>query len=376
MKGSQRATLAIGYAALFMGWLLSTASIVADEGRLYAPPRTERAQLLRPELYRIAIENQVSGSILLSRDQGKTWLPLGRVIVPIDRVVHLMWDFEFTASDWGYVGAVTATAVNAIHVKVAHPSKHAAVFSILPKEFQDEKPVSTSYKDSPSTLFTDIPGGKGLFGGEASLRLGDPLYLATTVNGTLDPWPDYYAPAIGDVLVFIAQRAPVPTWSIEFDNIVGGEVRFYRGDDTPVVLGRVLQRISGSGRFLGGIFENGGRIRANHPGVIDVKTAPPGQLGGFQIVPEVHAHSENLAYIKGSPVYMVLAPVEGLYKPLEGEMPLFSGFIRPGDLVEAKVNGEWGPMPLSVGKDFTGLKHVEAFRIRPATDRVAELASP
>ena len=300
----------------------------------------------------------------MSTDQGATWEVIGAVLKPDYGVLHPIQDAEFTASDWGYIGSITAAAVNAIHLKSGQNGKHGTVFSFLPLEFYDDAPITASYRDNDASIITDIPGGSGIFGTLTAVRVGDPYFLQSPIDRKLLPWPPNHAPQIGETLVIISQLPPITNWTIEFENKFGGNVTFFDGQN-PKIIARVFRPVTGVGRFGGGIFQTVGRIRANHPGVICISTSPFGQEGGFQIVPAFHCNEYNLAYVKETPVYMVLGPASADSIALEGTNPLYSSFIRAGDIVEAKINGSWGAFPEASGKDFTVLKNVEAVRIRP-----------
>lgn len=326
------------------------------------PPQMLRATMDGAESFRVLIENKALGHVMVSLDKGESWHLLGTVLSPISalREIH---DSEFTASDWGYVGAITATSVNAIHVKVAHPGKHALIFSLLPAELYDPKGFQTSYRDNPSSIFLDIPAGTCLFGGPWSFRLGDPLYWIH--EGVWASWPEDKVPMVGDVIGFVSKVAPDPKWMIEIENVKNGRVVFTTANGHAVPIARVLQPFGGSGRFLGTLFQDVGKIRANHPGVIDISSSPVGEQGGVQIVPFFHSKEPNLVYVHSSPAYMVVGALDDQVA-LEGQSPLFMGYIRPGDIVLARVAGEWVPFPKSVGKNLSGLKQVEAIRIIPA----------
>ena len=328
---------------------------------VFVPPQMSRPDMADRESFRMTIENKVLGSVMMSLDKGVTWHLLGTVRSPLSALRDI-YDAEFTASDWAYVGSVAATAVNAIHVKVTQPGKHARIFSILPAEFSNPEGFQTSYRDNPSSIFLDIPGGTGLFSGDWGLRLGDALYGVSGSEWV--PWPEDRVPKDGDVLGFIAREAPSSSWMIEIDNVKDGRVMFVTGNGTPVQIAKVVQPFSGSGRFLGTFFQDVGKVRANHPGVVDISTSPFGERGGVQIVPFFHSKAPNLGYVHHSPVYMVVAPMEG-DPPLEGREPLFMNYIRPGDEVTARVKGEWVPFPVSIGKNVRGLTMVEAIRITP-----------
>jgi len=314
------------------------------------------------ERYRVLIENKPGGRILVSFNLGKTWTQLGKVNQSDDGGAHHITDNEFTASDWANVGAVAASSVNAIHIKVGQPDKHALVFSILPRELWDDH-LYTTFRDQACAIGTNIPAGTALFQAMAAPRVGDPLYLVTGENWV--PWPDGRAPERDDVLGIVARRSRLRNWVIEFENKPGGLVWLTVGREPRQKIARVHKPVSGTGRFTGGMFQSLGRIRANHPGVIDIKTSERGALGGFQIVPFFHGSSDNLKYVFTSPAYMVVKSANADGSPLEGTFPLYTSLIRPGDIVDAKINGRWQRMPTSIGKNLDSLRHLEGFRIRP-----------
>lgn len=341
------------------------ASGIVSADLLVAPPQQLRAKTEGKETFRVLIENTLLGRVMVSVDRGNNWYLIGTVRTPISALRDIR-DAEFTASDWGYVGAVAATAVNAIHVKVAQPGKHARIFSILPEELSGPKRFQTSYKDNASSIFVDIPGGTSLFSGRWGVRVGDPVLLLE--NGEWVVWPENRFPVIGDSIVLVARAMPDPEWYIDIENVKGGAVTFVTANGTPMHIAKVIQPITGSGRFLGTIFQEVGRVRANHPGVIDISTSPMGEQGGIQIIPYGHSKSPNLAYVHSTPVYLIVAPV-AKSGPLEGQSPLFMGYIRPGDVVQARIAGKWQDFPSAIGRDFSALRHVEAMRIMPAVDK-------
>lgn len=338
-----------------------------------APPQSNRAVMPNEEAFRIQISNAVSGSIMLSRDRGITWQIIGAVIQPISGRIHHISAGDFTASDWGLVGSITATAVNAIHVKVSQENPHSWLFSILPKESMDGMMVG-SYRVDSASIFTDIPGGTAIFGGAESLRCGDPLFLSSD-NGNLIPWPDKKAPEIGDILVIISGAPRTTDWQLEFDNEYGGSV-WWSENGKVKRIGRVMQPVSGTGRFEGTLYQEIGRVRANHPGVICVSTSPQGEIGGFQIIPSTHANRPALAFVRSTGAYMVVGPLNQDSPYLEGQFPLYMDLIRPGDIVECKIRGEWQQIPSTVGKNLTIFENfLEAIRIRPA-DRPLQTINP
>ena len=72
-----------------------------------------------------------------------------------------------------------------------------------------------------------------------------------------------------------------------------------------------------------------GRIRAAHPGVIDVSTSPNGEIGGFQIIPRDHAMSPEMTFTRTKTQWMVVGPLWALDESMEGLPPLFSDYLYP-----------------------------------------------
>jgi len=240
---------------------------------------------------------------------------------------------------------------------------HARVFSVLPRALQEQGPTG-SYRAASASLLTDVPAGAGLFGPAASPRVGDGLYLERFLTGELVPWPEDRAPQLGDRIVIVTRAAADPPDAIEIENHWAGLVEGVWGGERRV-LGRVYRPLGGSGRFGGTVYQAPGRIRANHPGVLCVSTSPYGILGGFQIVPAYHANAETLRYVKSTTAYLVVGPANLEDPGLEGAAPLYLGAFRPGDRVEARVEGRWGPLPVVEGKKGSALEGIEALRLLP-----------
>lgn len=329
-----------------------------------APARHDRAPAAGPEHHRIRIVNRLFGAVQVSHDQGRTWRLVGRVLRPDPGKLHAIGDREFTAADWAPLGAVAATAVNALHLKADQGEAHAAVFSVLPAELAVSGPTG-SYRDAEASILTDIPAGTGIFGAEAAPRVGDAVWRERFPGGELEPWPAGRAPAVGDRVVLLCRAPASPPGVIEIENSWGGLVR-QRVGATWRVLARVYRPLGGSGRFGGTAYQEPGRVRANHPGVLCVSTSPRGETGGFQIVPAFHANEVTLTYVKSTTAYLVVGPANLDDEPLEGHAPLFLGSFRPGDLVEARIGGVWMALPEVAGKKASALEPVEALRLHPS----------
>jgi len=132
------------------------------------------------------------------------------------------------------------------------------------------------------------------------------------------------------------------------------------------LIGEVFKRVWGIGRFEGGQYGDVGRIRANHPGVIDISTSILGHGGGFQIIPDEHGNSPEMTNAVLKTQWMVVGPPDVTDPSLKGTAPLFSYFIQPEYrdesyqnetwrenllnrfLVDVKIKGKnkWRPMPV------------------------------
>lgn len=95
----------------------------------------------------------------------------------------------------------------------------------------------------------------------------------------------------------------------------------------------------GCGRFTGTQYADLGRIRANHPGVIDISTAPMGVIGGFQIIPRDHSMSPEMTNARLLTQWMVVGPLYALDESWEGSEPLFNDYLYPCFTPAMKADG-------------------------------------
>jgi hypothetical protein len=264
------------------------------------------------EVYRWRLENAPGGLVEASEDGGRTWRQLGRVVRPAVAVA-----VGFTASRWGQDGTVVASGANAVHVKVGQaPGGRGLIFSIWP--------AGASW--APHGILTDIPGGRGIFGGRFSAFVGNPVLVEGPGGGfTAAGW----TPAPGARVVVVVRRPLRFPVELEFENRFGGLVRARYLDGSEELVAVVLRPVAGVGRFEGTQYVGVGRVRANHPGVIDVSTSPVGQVGGFQIIPRDHAHSPELVGAVLGTQWMVVGPLNPFDASPQGTAPLFSAFIAP-----------------------------------------------
>ena len=322
----KRSVILLAFCALFALSLPKARATTPEHGP--SPAVQAENDVETVEIGRVRLHNIKNGDIEGSRDEGKTWTIIGHVTVPCIKVNVL----GFTASKWGADGTVVATAVNAIHLRSGYNAKEnrGVIWSLAPMAENMAGRNSLQQEISPqSAVYTDMPGGTGIFGGPFTPFLGNPLFLDNDRNNVLAPLPSGYVPKLGDSWVWQVRRPKRYPREIIFENRFGGLITMqYRGED-PKVIGQVLRPVVGIGRFVGSFFSDPGRLRANHEGVIDISTSPRGAVGSFQIVPANHAMSTEVHYIRELTQWMVVGPVSATDPSYEGTAPLFTRFLRP-----------------------------------------------
>lgn len=290
------------------------------------------------EFLRLRVENRAGGAIEASRNAGEDWLTLGGVVAPATAVNPA----GYTASKWAQDSSVAASAVNALHVKVAnHPETgRGIVFSIVPAGT-----ITGAAQGRGSTsIVTDIAAGDGIFGGGFAPYVNSPVSLESAPDR---PVPEDYVPADGDRLIIRVLEPPRRVAWVDFENRFGGLITARSIGGEEKIIGTVLRPVVGIGRFDGTLDAAPGRIRANHPGVIDISTSPKGMIGGFQIVPSGHAGSPEVTYVRTGTQWMVVGALNALEPTWEGVAPLYSGYLRPSYRADDIRHEDWMPRLLS-----------------------------
>ncbi|MCC7478575.1 hypothetical protein IT575_08975 [bacterium] len=282
--------------------------------------------LRQRESFHIIIDNRQDGEIVVEVDGQQR--VAGHVLAPVAKTNPA----GFTASGWAEPGHIAATAVNAIHIKTNHDytAGKAEIFSLVPKEFADfDVTQYKSYFNSSSTLFTDIAGGAEIFGGQCAPLVSSRVEVRTGGASNWLAMPLGYVPAAGDSLrITVERRKYQPEW-IEFENRFGGLIWIKEIGLEAYPIGQVLKPVAGSGRFTGTQYAELGRIRANHPGVIDISTTKMGIIGGFQIIPRDHSMSSEMTNARLLTQWMVVGPLWALDESWEGTEPLFNDYLYP-----------------------------------------------
>lgn len=245
----------------------------------------------------------------------------------------------YTASKWCAPATVCATAVNAVHMLVNVEEDRGRILSLVPA-------VTVAPAAAAGAFFSlDMPAGTGIFGGFAPL-----VGSAVTILGREGERPLDGVPAGGETLII---RSTLPRrphdWMVDIENRPGGRVIVWEPEG-PRVIARVMRPIGGVGRFGGTQFQEGGRIRASHAGVIDIATSPRGEVGGIQIMPLIHAlTSPEMASAWKMTQWMILAPLPG--EELAGTAPLFKNAFVPGTQMQDRLEDMWstyGRKPLAL----------------------------
>lgn len=385
--GTRLAAVLVGV----MGWAMPACAL--DRGQsedvvvppLYLSPSTTVLPK-STELRRLLIENSAGGAIQGSRDGGKTWTQLGKVVRPIQGGIWLPTVKPYGVLAFNFLRGpsnVFATAVNAVHLRFSDPTgyelplnpkdplvtPHGA--SLLPREIIED-PASTP----AHAALTDIPAGTGIFGPDWSPRVGSRIYLGDGQNWRSIPYaqgPDVGTPGRSKLLI-VTEKQPNEIEWVEFENTQGGQVLVKReGETEPVRVAKVLQPVRGIGRFVGSeLIPRPGVIRANHAGVFcigttdaksDPSSIPPKTdvneiRGGFQIVPSHHYQDQSMS--NGGDhgyVYMVVGPWEDpsnldrYDRGIDGQYPLFRhGFQAGGGQTYMRFRGDplWYELNLAI----------------------------
>jgi hypothetical protein len=263
--------------------------------------------------------------VAISHNKGKTWDQIGTVLSPAQKVN----DRAFTASKWVQDGEVAAVAVNAIHIKCGYNKKmdRGIVFSVLPKDFSSVPDGYNSFYSLNSSILTDIPAGRSIFGEKDAPYVGNKVQQFDA--GGKGVQTAELAPIIGAKYLLVVEQPQKYPRAITLENRFGGKIVWVDSDGSQKIIGQVLRPVLGVGRFPGTKYTDVGRIRANHAAVIDVSTSRLGKVGGFQIIPAEHGMDEEMGSARTKTQWMVVGPPAVGEQSLEGLAPLFKYFIRP-----------------------------------------------
>lgn len=284
---------------------------------------------------------------------------------------------SYSASAWGSPGGVSASAVNAVHILVSVENGKGRTISIIPKE------TIAPAAGTNAAFVLSSAADSGIFGAWAPPSGSEVFVLSP--GGVTGRLGKNVLPKTGDTLMIRVYQQQTP-YFVEIENRPGGRVTAWDSSGYSVIA-RVIRPVAGTGRFEGTVFQEGSRLRANHPGVIDFSTAGKGAVGGFQIIPWDHAlKSKEMQGAWDMTQWMIIGPTDGV-SMLAGSAPLFSRSLVPGpsdgerlwdvwstygrmSLVLARVSGgEWQRLPAISGRADQALKEITHLRIYyPASD--------
>jgi hypothetical protein len=345
--------------------------------------------------FTIEIENVEHGIIRAVYPDGY-YVELGTVRRPATTVGFSaagFWAAYYTKAQDGTFSNVIASATNNFHMKFGPQETYN------PLDFQDWSnvpagmprpwiPRQVTVAPFPewqrilawatpqnNIIYTDIHGGDSIFGGRYSPYIGSPIeYL--TPDGTWESLDNLYYDGNFDrgvpenlrIRVYQASTSRGLPVYFEFENWAAGDtvagihkdsngrVLMHTQDGATRHIADLIQRVQGTGRFGGSEYAHHASVRASHPGVLCLSTAP--QVGrtydaelraGFQFVPANHAKFLNYNLNQNSFIdrdqWGIIAHVgatsdalfdsryvidgEISYNPIwEGVAPLFSGFLN------------------------------------------------
>ena len=260
----------------------------------------------------------------------KAVMPAGEVVT-LGKVlmtpVKTNWP-AYTASKWCEPSTVCASAVNAIHILVNVSNDRGRIISLVPS-------VTVAPAAERGSFFSlDMPAGTGIFGGFAPF-VGSSVRLLH--EGIESPLID--VPKEDDVLI-IRSDLTQKFYMLDIENRPAGRV-IAHGTNGPELIARVVHKVSGVGRFAGSLFQENGRVRASHAGIIDIATSKRNTLGGMQIIPLKHAlTSLEMKYVWNSTQWLIISPLPG-YPDLEGHEPLYKHSFIPGAQLQDKLPDLW-----------------------------------
>ncbi len=296
--------------------------------------------------FEVEIENIPSGTIKKIFPNNEEII-IGKVLRPGKqlKIMNHFWAGHYLrAVESDGVSCVTAVGVNAIHFRVGDNAEtynpefpeiwHPRIFDLAPYDIFSN--TMEKFLD-PAVIYTDIPGGEKIFGGDATPYPGNPVFYLNNNN----EWEtlDYYFRGNYEKELPIKIKFKVfkpvtndgfPTY-IEFENWARGDkihdfemanngrVMLCYPNKEPQKIATVVKRVSKTGRFIGSEYAIPGTIRATHGGVICLSTSPKNGFlryshhelrGGIQIIPVNHA--KYLYYNKLNPFtfypqYMIIA---------------------------------------------------------------------
>ena len=278
------------------------------------------------EFIELRIPNKPGEHVTASLPNNES-LTLGQVLMTPART---NWP-AYTASKWAAPSTVCASAVNAIHILIDTHDGRGRIISLVPS-------ITVAPAAAQGAFFSlEIPAGTGLFGAFAPLTGSN---VTAEIDGQELPLTHELIPDFDALIIRTPLTGKSGVFMTDIENRPAGRVTVHDSHGSRVIA-RVVRPIGGVGRFGGTLYQNVGRIRASHSGVIDVSTSRRGETGGIQIMPLKHAlTSKEMINAWHLSQWMILAPLPG--RPdLEGTPPLFKDSLLPGAQLGDKLPDLW-----------------------------------
>ena len=411
-------------AVIFFIFLISSSLVNAFEYKGLPAANTINANLpetvknenypnLEP-LYIIYIDNIENGSIKKFNKFGEE-IQLGTVLKPAVDLKNSngFWAAHYVKANNRSFSAVDAVGVNAIHCVVTtenydpinYNKWSAMIFSLGVKEDYDH----SGNNCNDSVIYTSIPGGTDLFGGDSAPFTGSPVECLAPSNTWVSMekyFGNDFSKPMPKYLRIIVSRPNTPLGFpdyFEFENWssgdvlqnqvmpANGKVLVHYPNGELLHIADVVQRVLATGRFIGSEYAGLSKLRANHGGVICLSTIPylgylgnsmvkHNQRGGFQIIPANHAkfleYKLKIDCIKKDQ-YMIISYIGADKKTLldpnyvvtdnvvptpgftlsnspfwEGVAPLFSSYLQPHKPNSWQADIEGNDIYFVVSRDF------------------------
>ncbi len=284
----------------------------------------------------------------------------------------------YTASKWATPSTVCATAVNAVHMLVDVENNRGRIISLVPS-------ITIAPAAENGAYFSiNVPAGTGIFGGFAPFT-GSEVRIKNKITNEERKLDN--KKLTSDEILIIRSEIPDDNnnyYMVEFENRPAGRVIAYTKKGVEIIA-RVIRPVHGVGRFGGSSFQNIGRLRASHSGVICIATSKRNEVGGFQIMPLTHAlTSSEMINAWNLTQWMIISPTEhNKNSMLEGHAPLFKKSFIPGvqlndeknmpdiwssyymrSLILCRISGgAWEKLPDISERNDNALKNITHIRI-------------
>ncbi|MFA5880105.1 MAG: hypothetical protein WC860_08045 [Candidatus Margulisiibacteriota bacterium] len=345
--------------------------------------------------YEIEIENTPNG--VIKKIMNAQEFLIGEVLRPAKKlkIMDHFWAGHYLKACPGQsISTISAVGVNAIHIRVGDNAEsynpeypevwYPKILDIGIKELFIK--AGTNFDNA--VIYTNLPGGEGLFGGDSTPYPGNPVYYLNDAN----EWVPLENRFIENYDKTIPLKIRIKVYSaytdqgrpdyMEFENWANGDeingntmfkngkVLLHYQNQEPRYIADVIQRVKKTGRFIGSEYAKIGSIRAAHGGVICLSTSQKyGGIsknqnhlrGGFQIIPANHAkylYYNKVNSFSFNPQYMIIAHTNADNSILKNNKYI----------INISENNEIEKMALSYNPIFEGVAPLFALYLKPSPE--------